>query len=175
LRCKRYCSTLRTELLWGSMSRFVVAALILSGFWLALSGHYTVFLLLSGMGCVLLTLVFVHRINIIDREYPHHLLIGIFRYVPWLLFEILKSAWNIGKIILNPKLPISPTLVRIKTTQRTPLGQVIYANSITLTPGTISLELTEGKILVHALTDDGAAGVLSGDMDRRVTRFEGGR
>lgn len=155
------------------MSRFIIAALILSGFWLALSGHYTVFLLLSGAGCVFLSLVWVYRIKAIDSEYPHHLLIGIFRYFPWLLAEILKSALDVAKIILNPKLPISPTLVRVKATQQTPLGRVIYANSITLTPGTISIELAEGEILVHALTDDGAAGVLSGDMDRRVTRFEG--
>jgi len=157
------------------MSRFIIAALILSGFWVALSGYYTVFLLLSGAGCVLLSFVCAHRIKLIDREYPHHLLIGIPRYFPWLLVEILKSARDVAKIILNPKLPISPTLVRVKTTQQTALGQVIYANSITLTPGTISIELTGDEILVHALTDDGATGVLSGDMDRRVTRFEGGR
>ncbi len=156
------------------MSRFFVTALILSGFWLALSGHYTVFLLLSGAGCVVLSLVCMYRIKIIDGEYPHHLLIGIFKYFPWLLGEIFKSAWDVAKIILHPKLPISPTLVRVKATQQTVVGQVIYANSITLTPGTISIELTEGEILVHALTDYGAAGVLSGDMDRRVTRFEKG-
>lgn len=157
------------------MSRFIIAALVLSGFWLALSGHYTFFLLLSGAGCVLLSLACTHRTKIIDKEYPHYLLVGIFGYFPWLLVEILKSAGDVAKIILNPKLPISPTLVRVKTTQQTALGQVIYANSITLTPGTISIELTGDEILVHALTDDGAAGVLSGDMDRRVTRFEGGR
>lgn len=157
------------------MSRFIIAALILSGFWLALSGHYTAFLFSAGIVCVLFSLMMAHRIKVIDREYPHHLLIRSLKYFPWLLFEILKSARDVAKIILNPKLSISPTLVRVKATQQTSLGQVIYANSITLTPGTISIELKENEILVHALTVDGAAGILSGDMDRRVTRFEGFR
>lgn len=154
------------------MSRFIVAALILSGFWLALSGHYTAFLLSSGAACVLLSLVGAHRLKLIGKEYPHYLLVGILTYFPWLLVEILKSAWGVAKIILNPKLPISPTLLRVKTIQQTALGQVVYANSITLTPGTISVELMEGQILIHALTNDGAEGVLSGDMDKRVTQFE---
>lgn len=155
------------------MSRFIIAALVLSAFWLALSGHYTAFLLGAGAGCVLLTLMYMHRIKVIDDEYPRHFLMRIFTYLPWLLIEILKSAWDVSKIILNPRLPISPTLVCVKTTQKTPIGQVTYANSITLTPGTISLELAPDEILVHALTKAGAAGVLSGDMDRRVTKFEG--
>jgi multicomponent Na+:H+ antiporter subunit E len=53
------------------------------------------------------------------------------------------------------------------------VGVATYANSITLTPGTISVDVREGEILVHALTKEGAAGLLSGEMDRRVTRFEG--
>jgi len=115
----------------------------------------------------------MYRVKAIDNEYPYHLLLRGFTYFPWLLIEIMKSGWDVSRIILNPKLPISPTMVRTKTTQQTSLGQVIYANSITLTPGTISLELGADEILVHALTINGAAGVLSGDMDRRVTRFEG--
>ncbi|MDP1718034.1 MAG: Na+/H+ antiporter subunit E, partial [Burkholderiales bacterium] len=86
---------------------------------------------------------------------------------------IVKSAWDVSKIILNPRLPISPTLIRVKTTQKTAVGVVTYANSITLTPGTISVDVKQGEILVHALTCEGAAGLQSGEMDRRVTRFEG--
>ncbi|MGZ8266334.1 MAG: Na+/H+ antiporter subunit E, partial [Burkholderiales bacterium] len=68
---------------------------------------------------------------------------------------------------------VAPELLRVKPTQRTTVGVVTYANSITLTPGTISLEVGQGMILVHALTAQGAASLLAGDMDRRVTRFEG--
>ena len=70
-------------------------------------------------------------------------------------------------------LPISPTLVRVKTSQKTALGVNIYANSITLTPGTISVEATRKEILVHAVTREGAEALAEGRMDRRVTAFEG--
>ena len=68
----------------------------------------------------------------------------------------------------------TPTIINVKPSQRTELGQVIYANSITLTPGTISVELENGEIMVHALTKGSAADLSTGVMDRRVTRMEGG-
>jgi multicomponent Na+:H+ antiporter subunit E len=85
----------------------------------------------------------------------------------------VKSALEVSKIILSPRLPISPTFVRVKPTQRTSVGLAIYANSITLTPGTVSVEVAEAEFLVHALTKEGAASLMEGDMDRRVSRFEG--
>ena len=70
---------------------------------------------------------------------------------------------------------ISPRLIRVRASQKTVLGHVVYANSITLTPGTISLDLRDGAILVHALTDETAEGVLNGEMNARVARLEGNR
>ena len=99
--------------------------------------------------------------------------LGALTYWPWLLWEIAKAGWDVTKIILHPDLPISPELIRVPASQRTDLGRVIYANSITLTPGTISVETDEETILVHALTRAGAEGLESGDMDRRCTAFEG--
>jgi multicomponent Na+:H+ antiporter subunit E len=94
-------------------------------------------------------------------------------YWPWLAKEIVKSAWGVSRIIVDPRLPISPRLVRAKTSQKTAVGVVTYANSITLTPGTISIDVRAGEILVHALTRASADGLLEGEMDRRVTRVEG--
>jgi multicomponent Na+:H+ antiporter subunit E len=85
----------------------------------------------------------------------------------------LKSAWDVSRRILDPRLPISPTLVRFRPTQRTDIGLSIHANSITLTPGTITVDIGRGEFLVHALTAEGAAGVVDSEMDRRVTRLEG--
>ena len=76
---------------------------------------------------------------------------------------------------MHPRLPIEPSLVRFRPGQRTHVGLCSHANSITLTPGTITVEVSANEMLVHALTAAGAEGVLSGDMDRRVTRFEGPR
>jgi multicomponent Na+:H+ antiporter subunit E len=144
-------------------------------FWLLLSGIYTPFLIAAGAGCALAVTLMSARMRLIDREgHPIHMsLRALFWYWPWLAKEIVKSAWQVACVVLHPKLPISPTLVRFKPSQHSDLGLVIHANSITLTPGTMCIEATADEFLVHALTADGAAGTASGsDMDRRVSRLE---
>jgi multicomponent Na+:H+ antiporter subunit E len=86
--------------------------------------------------------------------------------------EILKSGWAVSKAILDPRLPISPTLVRFRPTQKSIVGLVTHANSITLTPGTITVEAGPDEFLVHALTSSGAAGCVDSEMDRRVWKLE---
>ncbi len=112
--------------------------------------------------------------GVTPESVPVHLTARFAAYLPWLLKEIALSNLHVAQVILDPDLPIRPQLVRVRTTQSTDLGHVIHANSITITPGTVSLDVREGTILVHALTDHTAQGVQSGDMDRRVTRVEGG-
>ena len=90
-----------------------------------------------------------------------------------LLWAIVKANIDVAWRILRPTMPISPRLIEVSAGQSSDLGRVIYANSITLTPGTVSVEMDGGKILVHALTKEAADDVESGDMDRRVTKLEG--
>lgn len=150
------------------------SALVLFVFWLLLSGYFTLFLVTVGALTAIGIVLLAHRMNVIDHEgHPIHLSWRVLGYWPWLMKEIAKSAWEVSRIIVNPRLPISPTLVRVKTSQQTTVGVVTYANSITLTPGTISVDVKRDEILVHALTREGAIGLLAGEMDRRVTRFEG--
>ena len=152
----------------------ISAACILFAFWLLLSGYFEPFLVGAGAVCAIAVVWLAHRMDVIDHEgHPIDLGWRAMTYWPWLFKEIAKSAWDVSKVIVNPRLPVSPQLLRVKATQRTTVGLVIYANSITLTPGTISVEVNEGTILVHALTREGAASLMEGDMDRRVTRFEG--
>lgn len=148
--------------------------LALFAFWLLLSGMFTPFLLAAGAGGALAVLAFARRMDVIDREgHPLHLgWRALFSYWPWLIREIARSSWDVSRRILHPRLPISPTLVRFKPTQTTPLGLVIHANSITLTPGTISVEVAPGEFLVHALTAEGAAALAGSEMDRRVAALE---
>lgn len=154
----------------------VSAAVVLYVFWLLLSGYFTVFLMAAGAMSAIAVVLFARRMDLVDHEgHPIHLGLRLFSYWSWLLVEIMKSAWEVSRIILDPRLPISPCLVRVRTSQKTAVGVVIYANSITLTPGTISVDVERAGILVHALTHAGGAGVEQGDMDRRVSRFEGGR
>lgn len=143
-------------------------------FWLLLSGFFTPFLMSAGVGSALAVVWFARRMDVVDREgQPVHLTIPLFTYWPWLFKEIVVSAWRVSKIILDPKLPISPTLVRFKPGQKTPLGLVMHATSITLTPGTISVEADADEFLVHGLTRESALGVIDSEMDRRVTACEG--
>jgi multicomponent Na+:H+ antiporter subunit E len=97
----------------------------------------------------------------------------VFSYWGWLVWQIIKSNIDVARVILSPSLPISPNVVRVKASQRTTLGLVTYANSITLTPGTVSMYLDGDIIEVHALTESGARELKDGEMDRRVSAIEG--
>jgi multicomponent Na+:H+ antiporter subunit E len=154
--------------------RTISLALFLFAFWLALSGHYTPVLVGAGLLSAGLCAIAARRMLLVDPEgHPLQLLVGTVTYFPWLLWEIVKSAWAVTKIILDPRLPISPTMTRVVASQRTGAGVATYGNSITLTPGTLTVGLTGNELLVHALTRDGALDLESGRMDRRVSQFEG--
>lgn len=112
--------------------------------------------------------------DVIDHEgHPSHLSLKILPYWAWLSWEIVKANIDVAKVILSPKLPISPVMFKTKANQKRELGQVIYANSITLTPGTVTVNLEDGILEVHALTIQGAKDVLNGEMDRRVCQVKG--
>jgi multicomponent Na+:H+ antiporter subunit E len=154
--------------------RMASLAVVLFLFWLALSGHYTTFLVGAGAACAVLCVFIAARMGVVDAEgHPVHLLRGALTYFPWLWWEIAKSAWAVTKLILNPRLPISPTMTQVAATQNTSVGVASYANSITLTPGTITTGVKGNILTVHALTRDGALDLEGGGMDARVTRFEG--
>ena len=162
---------MKTPRLLGTLA----LAASLFGFWLLLSGIYTPFLVLSGLGASIAVALLAQRMELADREgHPIHLALAAAAYWPWLLKEILKSGWQVTRIILDPRLPISPTLVRFKPSQKTAVALATHANSITLTPGTITVEAQPEEFLVHALTREGAAGVRDSEMDRRVSRMETG-
>ena len=156
------------------MKRALILFVALCVVWLLLSGHYTTTLMTYGaLSCAGVVLL-VRHLGILDVEaLPTHLGIRPFLYAPWLLKEIVLSNLAVARVILNPRLPIHPRILRVDASQKTHVGQVTYANSITLTPGTVTLDMRDGRLLVHALTTDSAEGLLSGEMDRRVSRLEG--
>lgn len=143
-------------------------------FWLALSGHYTPMLVTVGAVCAALCVLAAIRMRVADAEgHPTELFWGAITYFPWLIREIAKSAWAVTKIILHPSLPISPTMTVVRASQKTAAGVATYANSITLTPGTITVGVNGNEFTVHALVNDGALDLEGGGMDRRVSQFEG--
>ncbi len=155
------------------MTRSLILFAHLMAVWLLLSGHFTPTLITYGVLCCVGVVALMAHLRILDHEaLPTHFGIRPFLYLPWLLKEIVLSNLAVARVILSPSLPIHPRILRVTAGQKTEVGQVIYANSITLTPGTVTLDVRDGHFLVHALTTESAAGLLSGEMDRRVTYLE---
>ena len=153
--------------------RYFSLAAFLFAFWLALSGHYTPMLVTAGLVCTALCVLAAVRIRVADKEgHPVELFRGAITYLPWLLVEITKSAWTVTRIILHPRLPISPTMTVVTASQKTAPGIATYANSITLTPGTMTVGVDGNQLTIHALVREGADDLEGGGMDARVTRFE---
>ena len=154
--------------------RYLSLAGFLFAFWIALSGHYTPALVTVGAVSAVVCVLAATRMRVADSEgHPVELFGGAVTYWPWLAWEIAKSAWAVTKIILHPGLPISPTLTNVRASQKTTTGVATYANSITLTPGTITVGVNGNELTVHALVRDGALDLEAGGMDRRVSQFEG--
>lgn len=148
--------------------------IFLCAFWLMLSGYYDnpLLLTLGAVSCALAVLV-VRRMDVLDHEgHPLYLMRLTFFYMPWLIKEIIKSSLDVAKIIIHPRLPIDPTIVHIKTSQQTELGRVVYANSITRTPGTATVTAEKGGMMIHAITKEAAESLMEGEMDRRVAAID---
>lgn len=154
-------------------ARYILLGVSLFAFWLILSGHFEPLLLSFGVfSCALVTYV-AWRMDRVDRfAYIVPLSFRFFGYLAWLIKEIAVANVNVARIILNPRLPISPIMVPFKASQKSELGRMIYANSITLTPGTITTG-TDGPVLrIHALTWHDVDGREEDEMDRRISAMD---
>ena len=158
------------------MRHAISLGLTLFATWLLLSGHNTAFILSLGVLSCIFSVRVVLRMDVCDHEtHPIHLTRRVLGYWVWLVKEIVKANIDVAKRVLAPKLAISPALIRVKATQATELGQVVYANSITLTPGTTTIDIDDGTFVVHTIAREVGADLAAGDMDRRVTEAEGAR
>lgn len=157
------------------MKHSIALFFLLMSVWLLNSGHYTVLITSFGVASCLLVVWLSRRMGIVDDEgVPIHLLPRLPRYLPWIAKEVVKSNLDVSRRVLSLGRPnVSPRLFDAPTTQQSDLGRVLYANSITLTPGTVSIRVHGTKITVHAIADEVADDLLEGEMDRRVTRLEG--
>ena len=149
--------------------------LVLAVFWWLWSWHTEPLVLSLGVASCALVTWLARRMDAIDGgESGYTFGLRPIRYIGYLLVEVVKSNLHVARVIVDPRLPISPRLVRVKATQKTDLGRVVFANSITLTPGTLTLDIRDDEVLVHALTEVTADGVTDGVMDAEVSRLEGG-
>lgn len=153
----------------------VLLGALLVVLWLVLSGHYGPLLLSLGAGSCALALWIALRMDRIDGEaVPLAVRVGPWlRYLAWLGVEIVKSNLAVARVLVDPRLPIRPSVFQVEATQRTLLGHVFYANSITLTPGTVSIDLHGDAIDVHSLLEPDFDTLR--EMDRRVSGLERSR
>jgi len=148
--------------------RALLTLLLLGVTWLLWSGVYEPLMLALGVLSCLLTVYLAHRMGFFARGiFSLHLSPRLPRFWAWLLVEIFKANLAVAAAVLRPGRSISPTVVDIRT-ESGPIGQTLLANAITLTPGTVTLDVDEGRLRVHCLTRAAADALLEGEMNRRV-------
>ncbi|RMF19457.1 MAG: hypothetical protein D6761_00390 [Candidatus Dadabacteria bacterium] len=163
--------------LWESASamtfRLATLVVLFSGIWLLWSGYFEPLLLSLGAVSVAITIWLSLRMQLLDRESaPLHLTWRFLLYVPWLLREILLANWAVIGLIIRGRGAISPRWVVVDGRQHHDETLAILANSITLTPGTVTVDVAGRTLLVHAVDAAAADGLLSDDMNRRVAALE---
>lgn len=142
-------------------------ALMLS--WLVLSGHYDLFHLLLGVGSVLLILAMNRRRESASAQMlTSTRWLQLLSYLPWLIKEMVLSALHVARVVLSPHMRLDPCLVRFRSEQPNEVAKVILGNSITLTPGTLTVDIDGEEFLVHALTRTLAGGLLDQTMQEKV-------
>jgi multicomponent Na+:H+ antiporter subunit E len=156
---------------WRSV---LVQGVILMGIWLLMSGHYDLFHISLGLLSVVVVLLMNARINSIQfftRDVPEWERVQpgrVLAYVPWLFWQIVLASLQVAYVVLHPRMPIKPTILRFQAELPNAGARVILGNSITLTPGTVTLEILNEEFVVHALTEDSSAGLVDGTMPTKV-------
>ena len=146
--------------------------IILLGLWLLMSGHYSILIISLGVLSCAFCVYVAKRAEIIDNEgLPLFFFPRLFNYLIWLFKEIFVSNLNTAKAIISGK--IEPETFTVKASQLTDVAKVTYANSITLTPGTVTTKIKNNTFEVHALNSDFGDDVRSNVMDQKVQRLEG--
>jgi multicomponent Na+:H+ antiporter subunit E len=148
----------------------------LAALWFALSGETAPMFLFLGVVSVLLALWLAARLKIIDRDAsPYHRAPQLAGYLAWLMVQIVKANIAVIGRILGPRHAIDPALVNVTTTARTDLGKALFANSITLTPGTVTVDVDDENLVVHALVREQSRSHSFAPMDRRAARAADGK
>lgn len=158
----------------ASLPAVLLLLLVLAVSWVLWSGLYKPLLLGLGVFSCLLSAYLAHRMGFFRHKALMALLPGLPGYWLWLLREIAISSFDVARIILKPTMPISPVVVEMETNSDNEVNQVILGNSITLSPGTVTLDVYKGKLLVHCLTKQGAEALRSGELVERASRLERG-
>lgn len=136
--------------------------------WLTLSGYFIPMILTFGAISIAIVVWMCRRMRILDGEtVPYLTLIPTLSYFTWLFAEIVKANVQVVKAVLSPDLEVSPALVKIPLNTDVDIAETMFANSITLTPGTVAVDMQPDHILVHALLEDMSAPEGFAEMEQR--------
>jgi multicomponent Na+:H+ antiporter subunit E len=146
-------------------------------FWLIMSGHYDLIHVFFGVFSVLLVMLIHHPLRrrlfaLGEHSAALKLRLGrLLYYIPWLLGQIVMASLQVAYAVLHPKCPIDPALLRFRTRLGNTSSKVILGNSITLTPGTITLDIGQEEFLVHSLMDISSSGIIDGTLPGEVAKL----
>lgn len=153
-----------------AISRMAVLAVLLATAWLLWSGMFKPLLLGLGAFSCIVVIYLAQRMHLFDHDVLSlRFAARLLRFWGWLGREIVRSSIEVTRVVLSPRMPISPTVAEFDSRCEHPVDQATLGNSITLTPGTLTLRVDDGHFVVHALTEAGAQDILTGEMDRRVS------
>lgn len=154
---------------------FVLTAIIMFVFWMLLSGEFSFIIILSGIISSLLVSYMSHDLLIgkADIKLGMTRIVRFIKYLPWLLWQIALSNFDLVYRTLHPRMPIAPRVISFKNKYKTEMGMVILANSITLTPGTVTIEVNKDEFIVHAIAKKPAENLIAGKMQAKVKSIEG--
>ncbi len=142
-----------------------LSAIALFALWMVLSASYNVAHVALGAVVAIIVVWLSPKAAPNARRFS---LTAAIAYVPWLFIRVLKSGFHVCGLILKPGLPIKPELIKHKTELSSDGELVVLGNSITLTPGTITVEVAAGELIVHAIDPSSQQDLVSGALDRKV-------
>lgn len=154
--------------------KYVITFLFLFANWVIWSGMFDAFHLSLGVISCLIVAFMSHDILFAGSKISFlHLAIAFrfIKYIPWLLWQIILSNIHVAGLVLSPKMPIEPHMIKFKTRLKKNISLATFANSIILTPGTITADIADGEVLVHCISKKVADDLLTGEMENRVAHI----
>jgi multicomponent Na+:H+ antiporter subunit E len=152
---------------------FLGTAVILFAFWMLLSGKFDVFHLSLGVICSVLVACLCHDLLFANVRVGDTRVVAarFIAYIPWLIQQIVVANIHVASLVLRRRMPIDPQILKFETKLETDISCVTLANSITLTPGTITIDIKDGVYYVHALSKKVADDLNAGEMEDRVAHI----
>ena len=153
---------------------FLITFLTVFVFWIMLSGEFDILLLVSAAISSALVAYFTHGIFMENVGKKHiYFILAFLGYIPWLLWQVIVANVEVAYLVLHPRLPIDPDLFKVKTALKDEMCLTILGNTITLTPGTVTVDINENELLIHAISKKHAADIIDRTIEKKVLKLEG--